>query len=101
MIARIWHGKTPSSKADEYFTFLQSSGIPDYQKTPGNRGVTVLRRISGDEAHFLLISLWESEEAIRRFAGADIDKAYYYPEDKEYLLEFEPNVTHYEVLMRR
>jgi heme-degrading monooxygenase HmoA len=47
----------------------------------------------------LLISLWESEEAIQRFAGADIEKAYYYPADKDYLLEFEPSVTHYEVLV--
>jgi heme-degrading monooxygenase HmoA len=101
MLARIWHGKTQASKADEYFTFLQASGIPDYQKTQGNRGVTVLRRISGDEAHFLLISLWESEEAIQRFAGADIEKAYYYPEDKDYLLEFEPTVTHYEVMLSK
>jgi heme-degrading monooxygenase HmoA len=101
MIARIWHGKTEASKADEYYKFLQSSGIPDYQKTQGNRGVTVLRRISGDEAHFLLITLWDSEEAIRRFAGEDIQRAYYYPEDKDFLLEFEPFVNHYEVLLSK
>lgn len=99
MIARIWHGKTQASNADEYLTFLQATGIPDYQKTQGNRGVTVLRRFLGDEAHFLLISFWESEEAIQRFAGADIEKAHYYPGDKGYLLEFEPSVAHYEVLL--
>ena len=99
MIARIWHGKTHTSKADEYFTFLQATGIPDYQKTPGNQGVTVLRRITEDEAHFLLITLWESEEAIQRFAGTDIQRAHYYPGDKDFLLEFEPFVDHYEVLL--
>ncbi len=58
----------------------------------------VLRQIDGGEAHFLLMTLWESEEAIRRFAGVDIRIAHYYPGDEEYLLELEPTVSHYEVL---
>lgn len=99
MIARIWHGRTHASKADEYFEFLQATGIPDYQKTQGNRGVTVLRRILENEAHFLLITLWESEEAIQRFTGEDIERAHYYPGDKDFLLEFEPFADHYEVLL--
>ncbi len=45
-----------------------------------------------------MISLWESEEAIRAFAGDDLERARYYPEDAEYLLELEPRCTHYEVL---
>jgi heme-degrading monooxygenase HmoA len=61
--------------------------------------VTVLRRISEGQAEFLLISLWDSFDSIRRFAGDEVEKAVYYDEDKEYLLEFEPNVTHYEVLV--
>lgn len=100
MIARFWHGRTPAEKADAYYAFLQRSGIPDYRGTPGNQGVTVMRRIEGGEAHFLLMSLWDSRAAIERFAGADISRAHYYPEDKDYLLEFEPEVTHYEVLER-
>ena len=99
MIARIWHVKTPSSSADEYLVFLEKTGIPDYRRTEGNRGVFVLRNFDSDEAHFLLISLWESEEAIRKFAGADTGIARYYPGDEEYLLELEPTVSHYEVLL--
>ena len=60
MIARIWHGVTLAEKADEYYQFLQQSGIADYQTVAGNRGVQVLRRIEGDKAHFLLITLWDS-----------------------------------------
>ncbi len=99
MIARTWHGITPAEKADEYAEFLNRTGVPDYQKTPGNRGVYVLRRLEGDQAHFLLISLWDSYDAIRRFAGEDVEKAFYYPEDPGFLLELEPTVTHYEVLV--
>jgi heme-degrading monooxygenase HmoA len=98
MIARAWHGMTPAEKADAYVEFLNRTGIPDYRQTEGNRGVYMLRSIQGDVAHFLLISLWESTDAIRRFAGEDIEKAHYYPEDPQYLLEMEPTVTHYEVL---
>ncbi len=100
MIARMWHGVTPSSKAEQYLAYLHKTGIPDYRATEGNQGVYVLRRIEGDRAHFLLLTLWESLDAIQRFAGSDFEKARYYPEDDEYLLEREPTVTHYEVESR-
>ncbi|MGH7525949.1 MAG: antibiotic biosynthesis monooxygenase family protein [Gemmatimonadales bacterium] len=99
MIARTWHGRVPAAKADAYLAYLKRTGIPDYQKTPGNQGVYVFRRIEGKEAHFLLTSLWDSLEVIRAFAGEDVERARYYPEDTEYLLELEPTVTHYEVLV--
>ena len=98
MIARTWHGVVPSAKAEDYYAYLMRTGIPDYQATPGNLGVQVLRRQEGDLTHFLLISLWESYEAIRAFAGDPLDAAHYYPEDSEYLLELEPKAIHYEVL---
>jgi hypothetical protein len=56
-------------------------------------------KVPSGEAHFLFFSLWDSWEAIRAFAGEDVDRARYYPEDAEYLLELEPTVTHYEVLL--
>ncbi len=98
MIARQWHGRVPTSKAAAYYAFLQRSGIPDYKATPGNRGVWVFRRTEGDVTHFLLTSFWDSLESIRGFAGADVERARYYPEDQDFLLEFEPTVIHYEVL---
>lgn len=97
MIARLWHGMTEARKADEYLAYLHKTGIPDYTATPGNRGVSVLLRKENERAHFLLISYWESYDAIRRFAGDEIDKARYYHEDKRWLLELEPNVIHYDV----
>ena len=100
MIARTWHGITDASKADEYVDYLNKTGVPEYRATQGNLGVYVLRRIEGNEAHFLLLTLWESEDAIKRFAGPNIEKARYYPEDEQFLLELEPTVTHYEVLVK-
>ncbi len=98
MIARIWHGATETGKVDEYFDYLNKTGVPDYRATKGNRGVFILRRIENDEAHFLLLTLWEFVEAIKDFAGDEIERARYYPEDEKFLLELEPNVRHYEVL---
>jgi heme-degrading monooxygenase HmoA len=59
--------------------------------------VLVLRRPAERGTEYLFISLWDSSDAIARFAGPDIDKAVYYPEDRRYLLELEPGVAHYEV----
>jgi len=97
LIARLWHGAVPAGKAEDYMLYLERTGLPDYRATPGNRGVYVLRRAEPGVAHFLLLTLWDSREAIRAFAGDDMDRARYYPEDAEFLLEMEPTVTHYEV----
>ena len=98
MIARTWHGTVPAERADAYFDYLMRTGVPDLEATTGNRGVYVMRRIVGSEAHFLMISLWDSLEEIRAFAGDDVERARYYPEDASFLLGLEPNVAHYEVL---
>ncbi len=99
MIARTWHGRVPTSRAAEYFRVLQRTGLPDYAATPGNRGVLVLTRAEGHVTHFVLTTLWDSVEAIRRFTGDDYTRARYYPEDRDYLLEEEPFVTHHDVLL--
>ena len=98
MIARIWRGRTPAAKADAYHAYLRATGLKEYAETPGNLGVYALRRIEGDVAEFLLLTLWESREAVRAFAGDDPERPVYYPEDDEYLLEREPTVSHFEVL---
>lgn len=98
MIARTWHGAVSVEKANAYHDYLLETGVPDYQKTPGNRGVYVFRRSEAGTTHFLLLTLWDSLDAIRTFAGDDVERARYYPKDEEYLLELEPTVTHYEVL---
>ena len=98
MIARLWHGMTLASKADEYLEYLDKTGIQDYRATEGNLSVQLLRRIEGEQAHFLIITLWESVEAIKKFAGEEYEKSRYYPEDQDFLLEFEEQVIHYEVM---
>lgn len=96
VITRIWHGITSLEDADEYLRRMRQFAIPDYKAIPGNAGAYALRRIEGDKAHFLMLTFWESQEAIVRYAGEDIEKAQYYDFDSGFLTELEPNVMHYE-----
>lgn len=101
MIARVWQGVVPLDKADRYSEYLANSqhGVRDYQRVPGNRGAGLLRRAEADRVHFLLISLWDSLAAVEGYAGPDIEHAQYFPVDRECLLDPEPNVMHYEVVV--
>jgi heme-degrading monooxygenase HmoA len=100
MIARTWAGATRAADADAYLDYLHATGLAEYRATPGNRGVLALRRVSGDRAEFLLLTLWDSEEAVRRFGGDDIERAVFYPEDERFLVAREERVSHYEVVFQ-
>ena len=98
MIARIWHGKVLNEKSAAYRNFLNARAIPDYRSIEGNISVHVLERKENDFTHFITLTFWRNLDAIKRFAGHDAERAKYYEEDKDYLIEFEPNVIHYEVV---
>ena len=98
MIVRMWHGRVSTEKADAYRRFVNGRAIPDYQSVKGNLSVHILERRDGDITHFITLTFWDSLESIKGFAGKDVEVAKYYPEDKDFLLEFEPNVVHYEVV---
>ncbi|WP_258000110.1 antibiotic biosynthesis monooxygenase family protein [Fischerella thermalis] len=88
-----------TSKADDYYAYLVEAGIKKIESIPGNLGAQVFRRTHGNITEFTVISYWESLDAIRKFAGNDIEKTRHLPRDKEYLLELEPNVKHFQVLL--
>jgi heme-degrading monooxygenase HmoA len=100
MIARTWSGAVRAADADAYLEYLDAVGTPGYTAVPGNLGVLTLRRLAGDRAEFLMISFWESEAAVRAFAGPDVGRAVFYPEDERFLIERDEHVTHYEVVSR-
>ena len=98
MIVRMWHGRVPTSKADEYAGFLNGRAVPDYRSVKGNISAHVLRREEGEITHFVTLAFWDSLESIRGIARTDGELAKYYPEDRDYLLEFERTVVHYEIV---
>lgn len=96
IITRIWHGTTRAEHADIYLDYLEKSGIPDYKNIDGNLSAEVWRQITGDICHFWTVTKWDSYNSIKKFAGKNYEKARYYPDDKDYLLDFEEQVEHYE-----
>jgi len=84
-IVRIWRGRTPRAKADEYQKYNYEHGIrPLEQKA---LAVQMLREDRGDETEFVTISYWESIEAMSRFAGPDPRRIHHLERDAEFLIE--------------
>lgn len=98
MIARLWEGIVPAAKEAAYHEFLAREVLLEIHMTVGNRGAMVLRRAEGERVRFLVLSYWDSHEAIRAFAGDDAERAHYRPAALEFLIEPAPFATHYEVL---
>jgi len=94
MITRIWHGRTKKEDADVYREYVINTGVDEYHKSAGNLDVQIWQREDGDESHIWTVTKWKDIDSVKTFAGNDFEKAKYYPEDKKYLLEFEPKVIH-------
>jgi heme-degrading monooxygenase HmoA len=97
MIARIWTGTVRHGDADIYADYIRETGFAKYADTPGSRGAWLLRRDDGEQTEFITFSLWESVEAIRTFAGDDIEAAVLYPEDERYLVGGRSTIAHFDV----
>ncbi len=101
MIARVWRGVIRTGDAAEYVRYIEDTGIAEYKACAGNRGAWMLTRDLGDgRVEVLTLSFWIDRQAIREFAGDDIVKAVFYPEDDRYLIERDETVTHYEISPR-
>jgi heme-degrading monooxygenase HmoA len=97
VVARIWRGRVRTSRADEYAQYLYDNGPVKIRAIPGNLGAEMLRRPEGDTTEFIVISYWPDRESIKAFAGADIQKARFLPRDREFLIDPDEFVRHYDV----
>lgn len=97
MIARLWTGRVPIDRSDEYLALMRSVAIPDYRAVEGSLGAYALRSEHGDIAEFTMLTFWESEASVARFAGDDVTVAKYYGFDAEFLLEMVPRARHVEL----
>jgi heme-degrading monooxygenase HmoA len=97
MIARTWRGAVRRTDADAYSDYMQGTGVAGYRETPGNQGVWMLRRDTGELTEFVMFTLWDSLDAVKAFAGEDYETAVFYPEDDRFLVERDLTCTHYEV----
>lgn len=97
MIARLWRGVADASNADAYQRHATATVLPALREIPGHHGAYLLRRVTGARTEFLVVTLWESIDAIRAFAGADAAKAVVEPEARAVLAEFDNVAQHYEI----
>jgi heme-degrading monooxygenase HmoA len=97
MIARIWRGAVRRADGDAYVRYIDETGLAAYAGTPGNRGAWMLRRDVGENTEIVTLSLWESLDAVKAFAGEDYETAVFYPEDDRFLVECDERTSHYEV----
>lgn len=97
MVARIWRGRTPIEKADEYKQYLFEAGVKKIASLPGNRGVQLMVSKSAEQGEFMVASCWDSIEAIKGYAGETYTRVHDLPRDKEFLIDMETLVRHFEL----
>src|SRR3954469_17135663 len=95
MIFRKWTGRIRTGDRAAYVAYIVGTGLADYANTPGNRGYQMVTRDLGDgTTEVSTMSWWDSMDAIRAFAGAEPERARYYPEDDAFLLDRPEHVEH-------
>jgi heme-degrading monooxygenase HmoA len=96
-IMREWRAEVRRGLKDEYVAYVKATGIAGYRRAPGNLGAVVAtRNIDAERAEIVTLSWWENEASIKAFAGSDINRSRYYPEDERFLLTRPETVQHYE-----
>ncbi len=100
MISRIWHGWTTRAKADAYEALLKSEVLPGIHRVKGFKGAHLLRRDGKEEVEFVTLTLFDSLEAVREFAGEDYEVAVVPPEARKLLERFDERSAHYETVLR-
>ncbi len=99
MIARLWHGWTRPEDAEAYETLLRAEVLPGIDRIEGARGAYVLRSAGANEVEFVTITLWDSLEAVREFAGDDYEAAVVPAAARQLLSRFDERSRHYEMVI--
>lgn len=98
MIARTWRGTVAAGRGPAYLDVVGRTGLMDSRSTPGNLGFFMMQRPDGDHDEILTLSLWESADSVRAFAGEDISRAVFYPEDDGWLITRDLHADHWEII---
>jgi heme-degrading monooxygenase HmoA len=101
MIARLWRGSAAREKANDYLEHLQQNVFPELGQIDGYCGAYLLRRDLNDGVEFTVLTLWETMDAIRKFAGQDAERAVVAPAAQALLRDFDSTAAHYEVALRQ
>jgi uncharacterized protein len=99
-ILRMWKARSTAETMGQYVQHVTKRVFPQLRSIKGHRGAYLLRRTVNGAIELVVLTLWESMDAVRRFAGAEPDKAVVEPEAREMLTEFDESVTHFEIVHR-
>jgi heme-degrading monooxygenase HmoA len=98
IVLRRWCSRIRTADRIEYVRYVHATGLAGYLATPGNLGCQMLLRdLGGGETEVTTLSWWRSMASIEEFAGAEVARAQYYPEDDRFLLAKPDLVEHHEV----
>jgi heme-degrading monooxygenase HmoA len=97
MVVRSWRGYAAASESQAYPKHLLQSVRPKLEQLAGFQGLYLLRR-RAEETEFCVLTLWDSMDAVRAFAGDRPEHAVVEPEARAALVRFDDSVSHYEVL---
>ena len=100
MISRLWHGWTTREKADAYEKLLRSEVLPGIHRVKGFNGAHLLRRDGKQEVEFVTLTMFDSLDAVKEFAGEDYEVAVVPPEARKLLARFDERSAHYETVLR-
>jgi heme-degrading monooxygenase HmoA len=100
MIGRLWHGWTAREHADVYERLLVTKILPGIHRVDGYQGAYLLRRSVPEGVEFVTLTLFESMEAVRSFAGADHEVAVVPVEARALLSRFDERSAHFDVVMK-
>jgi heme-degrading monooxygenase HmoA len=97
MISRHWKGIARPEEADNYVRHLREDTFPQLSAIEGFVEATILRRAVDQGVEFLIVTVWESMEAVRQFAGESTEVAVVPPVVQAMMVEYDAHVVHYEV----
>ena len=98
MIIRKWSGRASRTRSAEYPKHFRSAVLPELRRFRGFLGATLSERQHGEEVEFMVLTRWDSVDAIRAFAGPNPDGAIVEPGAVAALTDYDLKVQHYQVL---
>src|SRR5262249_14357231 len=97
MIARVWSAQAAGAQAPAYIEHLRGQVLPKLQALDGYAGAWLFERPLASNVEIVVTTFWRSVEAIRAFAGDELDRAVVADEAAALLTQFDRRVRHYEV----
>jgi hypothetical protein len=99
-VARVWRGRTSFANSHAYQEHLRKDTLPSLQAIEGFEQALVLRRAEAEDVEFMVLTLWTSRDAIRRFAGPDDERSVVPPAAAEVLREWDERARHFDVALQ-